>query len=569
MKHMKQYLALLMALAMLFALAACGGSPAEPEQTEAPAPAADAPQQEAPPEPEEPAEPENPQPESNGGNEFNLVKVDLPLTEENVELSFFFSQPPFFSAFIDSPSDNPCFQELEARTNVTLDFQLASSDAEAEQFRIAAASGTLPDLVMSGSSLYTGGGAKAVDDEIFVNLVDYEDAMPNYFAYVRHDPSWTSLLSTSNGTVVDGVYVLAWPTGGNGTGILIREDWLEELNLDMPQTYDEYHEVLTAFKTEKGCSAPLLIHGECSNNVWAVGFGTACAISDHDMANDCFGVIDGKVVFWPLMDGFREYLETMGQWYAEGLIDQDWTTRIGNEAEISLIANNQSGAWFSTLGNITMYDNDIDDPNARVVPAPIAGKDKDYTDALITAPRIRDRTTVNISTNCTEPEIAARFLDYTYSEEGQLLCNYGVEGVTFEYDANGKPQFTEFITNSDTGFDASLAMVLYGLNNYPSVFDNARFYGDRQLDAIDIWTYNTDNSKNQSLSSAVEVGTEDLDEISCYSDILTKVRETTFNIMCSKADMSAYDDMVQVVTEIGIDRVIAAYQRAYDAFSGK
>ena len=47
-------------------------------------------------------------------------------------------------------------------------------------------------------------------------------------------------------------------------GPMLREDWLEELGLEVPTTIDEWHTVLTAFKEKKGASAPFtwgIYHG--------------------------------------------------------------------------------------------------------------------------------------------------------------------------------------------------------------------------------------------------------------------------------------------------------------------
>ena len=38
-------------------------------------------------------------------------------------------------------------------------------------------------------------------------------------------------------------------------------------------------------------------------------------------------------------------------------------------------------------------------------------------------------------------------LDYLYSEEGIMLTNYGIEGVSYEL-VNGEPVYTELLTNN-------------------------------------------------------------------------------------------------------------------------
>ena len=572
MKNLKRFIAMLLALMLVFSLAACGGT-----DNEASAPAestVEAPVEETAPE-EAPAEVSAEEVASVAEDVAmeelaqGLVPVELPLTEEEESFSIFFSQPDFFNAFLEDPADNPCFQELAKRTNVSLEFMVVGMEAQADRFQVLAASGGLPDFIMNGSSMYAGGGAKAIEDEVFVNLADYEEFMPNYFHYVNLDKEWKALLSTDNGSVVDAVYAINSPSSVGGTGLLIRGDWLEELGLDMPQSYDEYYDVLTAFKNEKGCSAPLQINAGISNQLWAMGFGANAAIGDHDNNYDWFGSIDGEVVFWPATENYREYLETMQKWYAEGLLDNDWISRTGgNKADTTLIGSGDTGLWFSTLSDIASFDEL--DPSATIVPAPTPGRDENYTGFMMPAAMSRDRTCLSVSTNCENVELAAKYIDYIFSEEGQLLSNYGVEGLTFEYDAEGNPQFTEFVTNSDTGFDPSLTMGLYGLGNFPGAFNPTRYYGERQLETLEQWTAYKDHASETNIngfSSAMDLsGEAAVEAADVMSDVMTMVRETTAKVMCNQATLEEYDAMVASLEDMGIASVVEAYQESYDNY---
>ena len=575
MKNLKRYIAMLLAVMLVLGLAACGGSgngsAAPPQSAEEVSVeetvTVDASEDEVADTVEETvsAEEEVAMEELSDG----LVPVELPLTEEEETFSIFFSQPDFFNAFLEDPADNPCFQELAKRTNVSLDFMVISMEAQADRFQVLAASGSLPDFVMNGSSMYAGGGTKAIEDEVFVNLAEYEEFMPNYFHYVNLDKEWKALLSTENGTVVDAVYAINSPSSVGGSGLLIRGDWLEELDLDMPQSYDEYYDVLTAFKNEKGCAAPLQINAGLSNQLWAMGFGANAAIGDHDNNYDWFGTIGDEVVFWPATENYREYLETMQKWYAEGLLDSDWISRTGgNKADTTLIGNGDTGLWFSTLSDIASFD--VQDPNASIVSAPTPGRDANYTGFMMPAAMSRDRTCLSVTTNCENVELAAQYIDYIFSEEGQLLSNYGVEGVTFEYDAEGNPQFTEFVTNSDTGFDASLTMVLYGLGNFPGAFNPTRYYGELQLETLEQWTgYKAHASETNinGFSSAMDLsGEAAVDAAEIMSDVMTMVREATSKVMCNQATLEEYDATIAALDDMGIASVVEAYQAAYDDY---
>ena len=65
--------------------------------------------------------------------------------------------------------------------------------------------------------------------------------------------------------------------------------------------------------------------------------------------------------------------------------------------------------------------------------------------------RIIAKDPIYITTSCKNPELAAKWLDYQYSDEGCFLNWYGTEGESWTYGADGTPQFTELITNNPDG----------------------------------------------------------------------------------------------------------------------
>jgi len=67
-------------------------------------------------------------------------------------------------------------------------------------------------------------------------------------------------------------------------------------------------------------------------------------MSAFDVSHEFF-LRDGKVLYGPVEDGFREYLALMKQWLGEGLIDIEFPTRTQPGAYEAYITNNRSGAW--------------------------------------------------------------------------------------------------------------------------------------------------------------------------------------------------------------------------------
>lgn len=102
-------------------------------------------------------------------------------------------------------------------------------------------------------------------------------------------------------------------------GLLIRQDWLDKLNLQQPKTLDEFVAVLKAFKEKDpgkngDKNIPLLISGPDQVHGLMGAFGIA----------NGWNVVDGKLVAREELPGFKEYLEFMAALYKEGLIDKEF-----------------------------------------------------------------------------------------------------------------------------------------------------------------------------------------------------------------------------------------------------
>lgn len=62
------------------------------------------------------------------------------------------------------------FQALEEATGISLDFISVSTETAADDFMLRCATNDLPDMIQNGDTQYTGGGAKAIEDEILLDL---------------------------------------------------------------------------------------------------------------------------------------------------------------------------------------------------------------------------------------------------------------------------------------------------------------------------------------------------------------------------------------------------------------
>lgn len=247
---------------------------------------------------------------------------ELPLSDETVTLTIWKPMNSDLSNIVDSLADNLCFIELENRTNVHLEFQIPAIGQETTNYNLMIASGDLCDIIhnSTGSYAYPDGLDAAVNDGYFLDLTDLiSQYAPNYQA-ARTRNDFLTKASTTDGGILAAMYQIASEEQGPFLGYYVRRDWLEKCNLDLPVTYDDWEEMLIAFKDECGAIAPLTLgpNGyDAYNNALSAGYDVSYT----------FYQVDNVVKYGPIENEWKDYLTMMNSWYNQGLIDPDSVCR--------------------------------------------------------------------------------------------------------------------------------------------------------------------------------------------------------------------------------------------------
>lgn len=266
--------------------------------------------------------------------------------------------------------------------------------------------------------------------------------MPNFQALLDSDDSIKINAMTDSGYYPVAPQILSSDYMPNA-GMVIRQDYLDDVEMDSPITYDDWHTVLTAFKNKLNLEAPLTIpyYGSIFGDYLGAGFDVATYVQ----SSLNFYVVDGEVKLGAIEDGYKQYLETMHQWYAEGLIWQDFmsATEQMNYPDSDRVISGKTGIWYCDIDTMAQYKGTGDDPDFRVVGVsdPVLQEGnvnhlRKYSDA--DANLVNLGNGVAITTHCANPELAAQWLDAHFSPQGILILNYGgIEGETFRYDEAG------------------------------------------------------------------------------------------------------------------------------------
>lgn len=577
----KRGLSLLLVLTMLAAvLTACSGGttsaassvPAAAE-TEANTPATpEAPQQ---PVAESTAEPvsvmESAAPEV---SEPQLEEVELPLFEETRTYTMWTMLPFFMNGLVsDMATDINNMKLLQENCNVKLEVTAVGDSVVSEQFNLMVSSGDYTDIISDGVSHYSKGYDAAITDDIIIDLYDLaKEYAPNYLYYLDTDPSLRAALITDNGCLPT-VATIYKESGCENGGILIRGDWLEELGMEQPKTYDQLHDYVKACMEKYGAQGITIGNAmaDCRGDDSLYSYG-------YDLYAGGYNVIDGQVVYSYLNDNYYDYLRMLADWYQDGTLYSDFfNVQMGSTDK--WFASGQCPVNTGTAANIATIES-YADPGYSYELMPINAPKVNADDQLHFSwtdnfSRIKQQDSWAISTACQDPEGIMMMVNYLFSEAGQLMYNYGDEGHSFEYDAEGKPQYTELITNNPDGISYKDACYIYASavasGHLPSIMDvraGYYYFGDEEWNVFDTFrTCDADGSYN--LPTGVALNEEENQEYATLSSDITTYASTEimkFILGQSELTPDSFETFRDTILSMGGDRMEELYQQAYERY---
>ncbi len=490
--------------------------------------------------------------------------VSLPLTDEKVTLTMYMPMDSTFGVYSKDYNDSEFFKELEKRTNVHIDFVTPAEGEETNSFNLMFTSGELPDIITMANGYTNGGLTGGIEDGYYLDLTDLiPEYMPNYNA-VRTSSERLIKDTTMDDGRLGGVYEIRVGTEGPWMGYQVNQNWLDELGLDTPVTYDDWEEMLTAFKEKKGAYAPLALtsYGYDCFDILSAGFGAA-----HTFLN-----MDGTVVYSPITDNWKEYLTLMNDWYSKGLIDPDFMTRGLFCSDTELITSEQTGCWVSMVKLASAYDAANSNINTVAIPNPVKA-DGDTTHIRV-PDSIATSNMIAISADCENTELALKWLDYLYTEEGSMLASYGVEGESYTKDENGTVAFTDLINANPDGYDQNTSMLIYALvpSKLTSYYHFDREYlnmRDKDIESYDIWGQDWEKD-DWVMPGFVTLTPDETSEYSViYNDVSSYMNECTLKFITGVMDVNGadWDTYVDTIKGMGIDTCVQIQQAALDRYN--
>ncbi|MCI9231436.1 MAG: extracellular solute-binding protein [Lachnospiraceae bacterium] len=563
----KKIIACITAAAMSLGMCACGnqGSGGEKAGASDSAEVSEAPsgEESSAAESSEAEEAQESQAEPEG--EQGAAEVTYPL-KEKVHLTLAMVGEAAVTANATDLAATPFGQAWQEATGVELEImQLADNEA----LNLLYASGELPDIIVYVG--YTGGPEKAVKDKIIQPLNDYMQYAPDLQAVMDSNELYKKSNTTKDGDIIGFPFIRGDDYLLTSVGLIIRQDWLDDLNLELPQTPDELYEVLKAFKEEKGASVPM-----SAGNWWLTSFGLGHGLltSPFGLVKGQFYQVDGKVHYGYAEEAYKDALAYVNKLYTEGLLDPNFQTVDDNTVRANIM-NGEAGVAIGNaggyMGNMlqTMEEDPTFDLNGF---GPLVAKDGDMPMSTHYDTAVKG-TFYIITPSCSNKEAAVQFLNYGYTEEGSMLFNFGIEGESYTME-NGVPTYTELIMHNPEGLTKQLALAQYTRSwaEGPFVQDKGYMlqYADLpgQVSALTRWTTSDAAKYNM---PPVTVSEADASEYSkLIGDIETYIGEMTTKYITGLESLDTFEtEYLETLKSMGVERAIELQQEALDDFNAR
>lgn len=512
-----------------------------------------------------------------GGSEAAAGSITYPLNSDITVTWYAQDGINPHEKFVDA-TESPFHIGLAEKLGVNIEwsFPTTGADGNATTNTILADPATMPNIMV----MYAMNNANQyIQDEIIWDLTDYiQEYAPDYYAWLQSNPAYDQAMKTDNGQY----YAFGFfreDGGWNDTylGPVVRKDWLEECNLEVPKTISDFENVVRTFKEKYGA-----YFNAADSRFKSMGFSGSFGAYGGSDANWGWYVKDGKVGFGPSQPEWRSYVSWLNKMWEEGLIDQDMISEDDTTIK-DKIHNDKCGISYTSMGQMNNWNKEREadgkDPVWMGIPWPTG--DDGTLSAVFGGPGIGTQTTVITKSADEETmKLCLQMLNYSYTDEGFLYWNYGNEGVSWEYDENGVPKWTSLVADDkDTdpmtkyngstwsGPDIQATNLLYLKNSQAAIEANDTWFYVYGKDATE---------KNIAVTSGwkwpvgVTFTTEEADELDRISQsIPTYVSESYTAFMNGSKDVdddAAWDEYVKGLESYNLPRILELRQACYDRY---
>lgn len=229
----------------------------------------------------------------------------------------------------------------------------------------------------------------------------------------------------------------------------IRKDILDELNMPVSKTIEDYEKVMGAYKAEnpEALALPLNV-----GNQTAIGGMTPVTLAYGAYSNMWIDDGSGNAVYGSIQPETKEARKTLNKWYNNGWIDSEFVVKDNGKASERVINGDVLG-MYGHWSCVWSYFQDLNknNENANMMAYEPFAADNIETKYVLSGPYTRDSACRAISTSCENPEAVIIRLnelneqDYRNDDEMRKLMK-----EKYKYDLRYESFEVREPTNKDT-----------------------------------------------------------------------------------------------------------------------
>lgn len=393
-------------------------------------------------------------------------------------------------------------------------------------------------------------------------LADLTDYIPNV-------PEAQQALSMMRQETIDSVTVngrmMAFPFNDAGAcyPVWLRSDLLEKCGLEKPQTIDELEHVLRTFKemdpVGDGNTMGLVTSAEGLRKSF---MGAFTENGDGRFMDD-----EGNIKPYFLDPGYKDFVQTMHDWYAEGLIEPE-TFSYNRNNIIEFIRQGRVASFAEWYSMVTLSYKQFKDvfPDADYTWIDGLTGDKGLAESIwpVTKPSVGERSgdAVCINANCKDIEAALRVVAWGYLNDGEnfLTAYQGIEGINWQWVDEETKTYELLDTDQKYMGEYNIYMSLVNELSVNSLDPERLFHNEWLREG---W-FRYDNVK-WSVDRYVQYDNAALKEnVPTYVEIMEYVEEEFVKFVMGARPMEEWDAYMETVESLGVDDMVAEFTRQYN-----
>lgn len=494
--------------------------------------------------------------------DFGLQSSGLPVVTKTLTLKFSGSK----SALAPDYSTMSLVQQWEKDTNVHVDWQNLPDNVYQEKKSLILASGDLPDAFFN-TGLSDAEVANYGSNGTLIPLEDLiEKYAPNLSKLLKDRPDVRAAITSSDGHIYTLPSVQELGLKQFSPMLAINTKWLKELGLPTPTTVQQLHDTLLAFKQKDPAGGGKTIPLSFESGSWTADIADLIAALGGIPDNQDHRIVqNGKVIYTASQHQYKQALETLHQWYQEGLIDPE----AYSQDDKAYLAKGKTTteslgmfAWWEVKEMVG--DNRANDYALLPIVKGVNGQ------------RIASRTNLTdisrgafaITRTDKYPAATMRWADHLYDPVQSAQTNWGPIGVTLKKDS-ASGLLVQIPADASTSEGERRQKVAPGgpfavtSQDFKTVVAPEPRAAERQKTIQDLYLPYAGNDQYP----PVMLSNDELQQVnSVQTDISTLVKQKIAKWVVSGGIDQEWDSYVSQLNSIGLEKMMAVYQQAYDRF---